>query len=164
MLRSSLRFALLLGLTGAAPAVSAQTTPPAAAQTAPASRPTRPGADQLPLTTYTYRSFVIYDISAGPKPVPAQGVGGTLTLHPDGSYEKHLQLRNNQGPMQFDQRGRFTLSGPDSIRFEYTNGQGQPKTDRGRYRLDAKKRTVELTIKGFPAGNRGVYQLALPPR
>ncbi|KAA9339304.1 hypothetical protein F0P96_01370 [Hymenobacter busanensis] len=146
-------------LTAAVPALG-QTKP--APKTRVAERAAAPAAVATPsfYATYRYRSYTIH--SAGQEPVAATGVGGTLTLLPSGVYEKHLQLTGANGPMSFDQRGRFTLSG-DNISFLYLSSQGDPKADNGTFRFDPKKQTLDITIEGFPAGSKGVYSLSAQP-
>ncbi|GAA4380555.1 hypothetical protein [Hymenobacter koreensis] len=139
---------------------------PAVAQSKPASKPKVVERAAVPATanpasfytTYQYRSYTIY--SAGQEPVTAGGVGGTLTLLPSGMYEKHMQLTGPNGPVTFDQRGRFTVSG-DKISFLYLSSQGDPKADNGTFRFDPKKQVLDMTINGFPAGSKGVYQLSV---
>ncbi|WP_400191474.1 hypothetical protein [Hymenobacter sp. B81] len=131
------------------------------------SRPDQFAAQQAPaasfFTTYTYTSYAIFDQGSGQEPLYASGVGGTLTLRPDGSYAKRLQLTNGGGPVSFAQDGRFSFRG-DQISFSYTDGKGQPRTDQGTFRLDPKKGLLVLTIQGFPAGNKGVYTLTAAGR
>ncbi|OON65645.1 hypothetical protein [Hymenobacter sp. CRA2] len=154
--------ALLLGLTP--PAAYAQTQPTTKAArpvTKPARKPAAKSAASAAspasfYTTYAYRSYSIYSPDEA-EPTPANGVGGTLTLNADGSYQKRLRLAGPSGPMSFNQDGQFTLSG-DQISFTYPGPNGQPKTDQGSFRLDPKQQLV-LTIEGFPAGSRGVYTL-----
>ncbi|WP_375436476.1 hypothetical protein [uncultured Hymenobacter sp.] len=107
-------------------------------------------------TTYTYLTYAILDKASGPTPMAAKGVGGTLTLGPDGTYQKHLQLANAGTVMSFDQTGRFTFSG-DQISFSYTDKKGQSRTDQGSFRL--RNNLLTLTIQGFPAGNYSTYTL-----
>ena len=108
--------------------------------------------------SYTYLSYAIVDRETSAKPMAARGVGGTLTLHPDGTYQKRLQLSGNGGVMNFSQDGRFTFSG-DQITFSYTDGKGQARTDQGKFLFQPKARTLTLTLTGYPAGNQGIYTL-----
>lgn len=123
-----------------------------------AQRATSPAPTLKPsfFTTYTYLTYDILDKSSGPTPIAAKGVGGTLTLNPNGTYQKHLQLANAGSTMSFDQTGRFTFSG-DQISFSYTDKKGQPRTDQGAFRL--RNNLLTLTIQGFPAGNSSTYTL-----
>jgi hypothetical protein len=107
-------------------------------------------------TTYTYLTYSIVDNSSGAIPIAARGVGGTLTLSPDGTYQKHLTLTANGSTMPFDQTGRFTFSG-DHINFSYTDKKGEPRTDQGSFLL--RNTILTLTIQGFPAGNYSTYTL-----
>jgi hypothetical protein len=107
-------------------------------------------------TTYTYLSYSILDKGTSPEPMAAEGVGGTLTLRPDGTYQKRLTLSANGRVMPFDQDGRFTFSG-DQITFSYTDRKGQPRTDQGRFLL--RNGLLTLTILGYPTGNKSVYTL-----
>ncbi|TGE29246.1 copper resistance protein NlpE N-terminal domain-containing protein [Hymenobacter metallicola] len=109
-------------------------------------------------TSYTYLSYSIVDQGTSARPMEAKGVGGTLTLHPDGTYQKRLQLSGNGGTMNFSQDGRFTFSG-DQIIFRYTDSKGQARTDQGSFRFQPKARTLTLTLVGYPAGNKGIYTL-----
>ncbi|UOQ70085.1 copper resistance protein NlpE [Hymenobacter cellulosilyticus] len=109
-------------------------------------------------TSYTYLSYSIVDTETSAKPMEAKGVGGTLTLHPDGTYQKRLQLSGNGGVMNFSQDGRFTFSG-DQITFSYTDSKGQARVDQGAFRYQPKARTLTLTLIGYPAGNKGIYTL-----
>ncbi|GAB3237499.1 hypothetical protein GCM10027346_29130 [Hymenobacter seoulensis] len=107
-------------------------------------------------TTYTYLTYAILDKGTSPTPMPAKGVGGTLTLRPDGTYQKRLTLAVNGGTMPFDQDGRFTFSG-NRISFTYTDKKGQPRTDEGTFQL--RNGLLSLTILGYPAGNQSLYTL-----
>ncbi|KUG07226.1 hypothetical protein ASU33_12695 [Solirubrum puertoriconensis] len=125
----------------------------------PAPPPTSVGMSQLPKSffgTYTYRSYTVH--SSGEEPVQANGVGGTLKLLPTGLFEKSMQLTGPNGQVTFSQRGRFTVNG-ENISFAYLDSQQTPKADNGTFRYDAKKQTLELTIKGFPEGSKAVYVL-----
>ena len=132
-------------LTGAVPAAQAQRT----------TKPV-PNLATSFLTTYTSLSYSILDKGTSPEPMAAQGVGGTLTLRPDGMYQKRLTLSANGGAMSFDQDGRFTFTG-DRITFTYTDKKGQPRTDQGRFQL--RNSLLTLTIEGYPAGNKSIYTL-----
>ncbi|GAB2955806.1 hypothetical protein GCM10027048_22260 [Hymenobacter coalescens] len=153
LLLSGLLLALcLLGPVAVAQQRSAaRATAPRAAKPAPARASTASF-----FATYTYTSFTIFDQSNGPEPIAAEGVGGTLTLRPDGTYEQHLRL-GGATPTSFDRSGQFTFQG-DQISFRYVR-QGQERTDNGTFRFDPKKGTLLITIIGFPAGNRSVYTL-----
>ncbi|MBO0356359.1 lipocalin family protein [Hymenobacter sp. BT186] len=142
----NLRYLLLcIGLGLSAPAVLAQ-------------RKAAPVAALKPsfFTTYTYLTYSILDKESGPAPVAASGVGGTLTLRPDGTYQKHLTLTVNQNPMPFDQTGRFTFTG-NKITFTYTDKKGQSRTDQGTFSL--RNNLLTLVIEGYPAGNSSTYTL-----
>lgn len=136
---------LLISLLLSAPAVLAQRKPAPAATLKPSF-----------FTTYTYLTYSILDKESGPTPVAASGVGGTLTLSPDGTYQKHLTLTVNQNPMPFDQTGRFTFAG-NNITFTYTDKKGQPRTDQGTFSL--RNNLLTLVIEGYPAGNSSTYTL-----
>ncbi|WP_022823361.1 copper resistance protein NlpE N-terminal domain-containing protein [Hymenobacter norwichensis] len=138
-------FVFIIGLLLSAPAVLAQ-------------RKATPAATLKPsfFTTYTYLSYSILDQESGPTPVAASGVGGTLTLRPDGTYQKHLTLTVNQNPMPFDQTGRFTFAG-NHITFTYSDKKGQPRTDQGTFSL--RNNLLTLVIEGYPAGNSSTYTL-----
>ncbi|UOG76523.1 copper resistance protein NlpE [Hymenobacter tibetensis] len=106
--------------------------------------------------TYTYLTYAILDKGSGPTPIAARGVGGTLTLNPNGTYQKHLILTANGSTIPFDQTGRFTFSG-NKISFFYTDKKGESRTDQGSFLL--RNRLLTLTIQGFPAGNYSTYTL-----
>jgi hypothetical protein len=152
------RFSLLLALAG----LLLNLTSPAQAQKRAGKAPARPPKTVVaePLSfynTYAYRSYTIFS-SEEPEPIVSDGVGGTLTLQPQGSYQKRLRLAGPEGPMEFRQDGQFTLSG-DQISFSYTDSQGKPKTDRGAFRFDPQTGALTVTIEAYPAGSRGVYTL-----
>ncbi|SNR34523.1 MULTISPECIES: hypothetical protein [Hymenobacter] len=107
-------------------------------------------------TTYSYLSYTILDKGTSPTPMPARGVGGTLALRPDGSYQKRLTLAGNGTTLRFDQDGRYTFAG-DKISFSYADKNGQPRTDQGTFRLRNGVLTIE--IQGYPAGNQSTYTL-----
>lgn len=160
-----LRFFIILGLTvgglsGAAPA-GAQGRPadtprplPAPAASAPAALP----VDSSLFATYTYQSYLIYDQESGPEAIVAEGVGGTLTLRPDGRFEQRLRLGLPPQTAVFERSGEYRLAG-EQISFSYLTRQGQPRTDTGRFRYDARQRALVITLDGYPAGNRSVYTL-----
>ncbi|WP_139255034.1 hypothetical protein [Hymenobacter psychrophilus] len=106
--------------------------------------------------TYAYLAYSILDQGTSPEPLPAQGVGGTLLLRPDGTYQKRLTLTANGGPMRFDQDGRFTFT-PGRISFTYPDKSGRPRTDEGTFQLS--KGRLTITLAGFPAGNQSTYTL-----
>ena len=107
-------------------------------------------------STYTYLTYSILDKATSPAPIAAKGVGGTLTLRPDGTFQKALTLAGNGGTMRFDQSGRFAFTA-DRITFSYTDKKGQPRTDEGTFRLA--KGLLTLTMQGYPAGNQSIYTL-----
>lgn len=107
-------------------------------------------------TTYDYLTYAIKDLSNGSEPMLAKGVGGTLTLRPDGTYQKRLTLAANGTQMRFDQDGRFVFAA-DRITFTYTDSKGQPRTDQGTFVL--RNGLLTLTLQGYPAGNQGIYTL-----
>ena len=123
-----------------APAARAQTVPP----------PTF-------FTTYTYTAYTVFDTTSPDEPTQVSGVGGTLTLRPDGTYEKHLSIVAPSKPYYFDQQGTYATAG-DSIRFSFFDQKG-PETLRGTFQLDSISRHLTITILGYPAGNQGVYEL-----
>lgn len=107
--------------------------------------------------TYHYTAYTVYDTTSNDPPTAVNGVGGSLTLHPDGRYEKRMSIVLPNGPHYFNQTGRFVLTG-DSIRFAFTDLKG-PDVQRGTFRFNPADRKLTLTILGYPAGNRGVYEL-----
>ncbi|QNH61062.1 hypothetical protein [Hymenobacter sediminicola] len=141
------RFLLLLlaGLLCSTPAALAQ-------------RKTAPVPKLAPsfFSTYTYLTYSILDKATSPTPMAAKGVGGTLTLRPDGTFQKALTLAGNGGTMHFDQSGRFAFTA-DRITLSYTDKKGQPRTDEGTFRLA--NGLLTLTMQGFPAGNLSIYTL-----
>ncbi len=108
-------------------------------------------------STYHYTAYTVYDTTSTDPPTEVRGVGGSLTLRPDGRYEKHMSIVLPSGPHYFNQTGRFVLAG-DSIRFAYTDLKGSD-VQRGTFRFAPATRRLTLTILGYPAGNRGVYEL-----
>ena len=116
-------------------------------------------------TTYTYTAYTVYDHTTGEPPTQVPGVGGTLALRADGSYDKRLSLlMGTSGPRFFSQHGKFTTKG-DSIYFKFTDLKG-PDVQRGTFRYVPATRRLTITIAGYPAGNQGVYELvaaAAPP-
>lgn len=141
------RVLLLALLLGSAPAAWAQRNAAPIPKVAPSF-----------FSTYTYLSYTIQDKGTSAEPMAARGVGGTLTLRPDGTYQKRLTLAGNGTTMAFDQDGRFTFAG-DQITFTYTDKKGQPRTDQGTFRLQPAARLLTLTLIAYPAGNKGVYTL-----
>ena len=142
-------FSLVLVLPAAVPLLAqsrAQVRPQVAAQAAPVSF----------FGTYAYQSYTILNRETSPEPLPAQGVGGALTLRPDGSYQKRLTLTVNGGPMRFDQDGRYTFT-PGRISFTHTDKNGRTRTDEGTFRLE--KGLLTIVVAGFPAGNQSTYTL-----
>ncbi len=110
-------------------------------------------------TTYSYVAYTVVDRTTGEPPTQVPGVGGTLALRADGTYDKRLSLLlGDSGPRLFAQHGRFTTTG-DSITFRFTDLKG-PDVQRGTYRYEPRTRRLTITILGYPAGNQGVYKLA----
>ena len=115
--------------------------------------------------TYNYLAYTVYDNSSTEPPTEVHGVGGSLTLHPAGTYEKRLSIVGPNGPMYFKQNGTFVLTG-DSIRFAFTDLKGAD-VQRGTFRFVPATQHLTLTIFGYPAGNQGVYELVMaenPPQ
>ncbi len=109
-------------------------------------------------TTYSYTGYTVVDLTTGEPPTQVPGVGGTLALRADGTYDKRLSLlMGDSGPRMFAQHGRFTTKG-DSIVFRFTDLKG-PDAQRGTYRYAAKTRRLTITLDGYPTGNKGVYEL-----
>ena len=114
-------------------------------------------------TTYTYTAYTVYDLTTGEPPTKVPGVGGTLTLRADGTYEKRLSLLlGDSGPRLFAQQGTFATVG-DSIIFRFTDAKGSD-VQRGTFRYAPKTRRLVLTIDGYPPGNKGVYELVAAGR
>ncbi|MCC2545416.1 hypothetical protein LJY25_03085 [Hymenobacter sp. BT175] len=141
---------------------------PAQAQVKPApKKPVRAAAAKTPAkpkaaaasfyTTYRYQTYTVFESSG--EATQVEGVGGTLTLQPGGTYQKRLQLGSLNGPMRFDQDGRYRISG-DSIRFDYTDRQGVAKRYGGTFQVAPNTRQLTITINETGAGNKGVYTLA----
>ena len=109
-------------------------------------------------TTYTYTAYTVHDLTTDEPPTQVQGVGGTLALRADGTYDKRLSiLLGDTGPRYFTQHGRFTTKG-DSVFFDFTDLKGHD-VQRGTFRYAPKTRQLTLTIAGYPTGNKGVYEL-----
>ena len=107
-------------------------------------------------TRYNYTAYTVFDTTS-PDSTVVGGVGGSLLLRPDGTYEKHLRIVAPSGPYYFHQAGTFTLTG-DSIRFAFTDLKGAD-VQRGTFRFEPTSRHLTLTILGYPTGNKGVYEL-----
>lgn len=147
--------ALLLGLLPLA-------LHPAAAQVpAPVAVPTPAPAPLRPAGTYRYTAYTVFDADSPDEPTAVQGVGGTLLLRPDGTYAKRLTITLGTRTVPFSQDGTYSLAG-DSIRFAFRDQKG-PDVQRGTARLDSTGRRLTLTILGYPAGNKGVYELEAAP-
>jgi hypothetical protein len=113
-------------------------------------------------TTYAYTAYTVYDTTNPDEPTQVSGVGGTLALRSDGSYEKHMSIVAPSGPYYFNQKGTFVLTG-DSIRFAFTDLKGHDE-QRGTFQFDPTTQRLTITILGYPAGNKGIYELMpLPP-
>jgi hypothetical protein len=109
-------------------------------------------------TTYTYTAYTVYDFTTSEMPTQVEGVGGTLALRADGTYDKRLSiLLGANGPRYFTQHGRFTTKG-DSIFFDFTDLKGHD-VQRGTFRYALETRQLSITIAGYPTGNKGVYEL-----
>ncbi|WP_035568118.1 hypothetical protein [Hymenobacter sp. IS2118] len=107
--------------------------------------------------TYHYTAYTVFDNTSSAAPTEVRGVGGSLTLRPDGTYEKHFSIVASSGPHYFNQSGRFILAG-DSIRFAFTDLKGAD-VQRGTFRFVPATKRLTLTIIGYPTGNQGVYEL-----
>ena len=139
---------------------------PTAPQTRPATVAAKPEyfeANQLKAfyNTYRYTAYTVYDLTTDEPPTQVQGVGGTLTFRPDGSYEKRLTISRTSNSMSFNQDGKFTIKG-DSIRFAFTDKKGAD-VQRGTFKFDPQRQALTITISGYPAGNKGVYELMTQP-
>lgn len=125
---------------------------------------TQPGEPPVAFyTTYGYTGYTVYDFTEGQPPTRVAGVGGTLTLRADGSYDKRLSLLlGDSGPRFFSQHGRFRTQG-DSIFFSFEDRTG-PDVQRGTFRYEPAGQKLRISLAGYPAGNHGDYELqALPP-
>jgi len=121
-----------------------------------------PAAAPPPLAgTYRYTAYTVFDAESSNEPTAVRGVGGTLTLRPDGTYAKRLSLALGSRTIPFTQDGTYTMAG-DSIRFAFRDQKG-PDVQRGTARLDSVNRHLTLTILGYPTGNQGVYELEVAP-
>ena len=127
-----------------------------------AALPLLPPQPELPVAfyrTYSYVAYTVYAPSENEPPSPAEGVGGTLTLRADGSYAKLLSLNvGDNGPRYFSQQGRFTTKG-DSIFFNFIDKYGAD-VQRGSFRYTPQTNHLTIELAGYPAGNKGVYELA----
>jgi hypothetical protein len=125
-----------------------------------------PPGPKLPVafyTTYSYTAYTVYDHTTGDPPTEVQGVGGTLALRADGTYDKRLSLLlGTSGPRYFTQHGRFSTKG-DSIYFKFTDLKG-PDVQRGTFRYEPGTRRLTISIAGYPVGNKGVYELVAAPK
>ena len=118
----------------------------------------RPGPPPGFYTTYRYTAYTVYDHTTGDPPTRVAGIGGTLTLFPTGAYNKRLRITGPNGPLDFVQHGRCTVSG-DSIRFAFADAKGYD-VQRGTFRYDARTRHLIVAIAGYPPGSQGVYELS----
>jgi len=150
-------FSLHACVTASAPATAPKAPAPVAA------KPEYFEANQLKAfyNTYRYTAYTVYDLTTDEPPTQVQGVGGSLTFHPDGSYEKRLTISRTSGAMSFNQDGKFTIKG-DSIRFAFTDKKGAD-VQRGTFQFDPQRQALTITISGYPAGNKGVYELTTQP-
>ena len=131
---------------------------PAAAQ-APVPQQVPP---QVPIAgNYRYTAYTVFDAESSNEPTAVRGVGGTLTLRPDGTYAKRLSLALGPRTVPFAQDGTYALAG-DSIRFAFRDRKGAD-VQRGTARLDSTGRHLTITILGYPTGNQGVYELEAAP-
>lgn len=109
-------------------------------------------------TTYGYVGYTVYDFTEGQPPTVVPGVGGTLTLRADGSYDKRLSLLlGDSGPRYFSQHGRFRTQG-DSIFFSFEDRAG-PDVQRGTFRYEPASKKLRISLAGYPTGNHGDYEL-----
>lgn len=121
-----------------------------------------PGPPAAFYTTYSYTAYTVVDLTTGEPPTQVPGVGGTLALRADGTYDKRLSLlMGDSGPRFFTQHGKFTTKG-DSIVFRFTDLKGAD-VQRGTYRYAPKTRKLTITIAGYPTGNKGIYELVAAP-
>jgi hypothetical protein len=121
-----------------------------------------PGPPAAFYTTYTYTAYIVHDLTTGEPPTQVAGVGGTLALRADGTYDKRLSLLlGDSGPRFFTQHGRFVVKG-DSITFRFTDLKGSD-VQRGTYRYVPGTRRLTITLAGYPPGNKGVYELVAAP-
>ncbi|GAB3659474.1 hypothetical protein GCM10027594_30350 [Hymenobacter agri] len=111
--------------------------------------------------TYRYTGYTVFDAESPNEPTAVQGVGGTLLLRPDGTYAKRLTITLGTRTVPFNQDGTYRQAG-DSIRFAFHDQKGAD-VQRGTARLDSAGRGLTLTILGYPAGNKGVYELEAAP-
>ena len=139
---------LLLGLLAGATQLAAAQAPVAA-------------PPLLLIGNYRYTGYTVFEAESPNEPTVVRGVGGTLTLRPDGTYAKRLTLALGTRTVPFSQEGAFTLSG-DSIRFAFRDQKGAD-LQRGTARLDSTGRHLTLTILGYPPGSQGVYELEAAP-
>ena len=124
--------------------------------------PPAPGPPAAFYTTYSYTAYTVHDHTTGEPPTQVPGVGGTLALRADGTYDKRLSLlMGDSGPRFFTQHGRFTVQG-DSIYFRFTDLKG-PDVQRGTFRYLPKTRQLTISLAGYPPGNKGVYELVAAP-
>ena len=103
-------------------------------------------------TTYLYTAYTVYDTTNPDEPTQVNGVGGTLALRADGTYEKHLSIVAPSGPYYFNQKGKFTLTG-DSIRFAFTDLKGADE-QRGTFQFDPATQHLTLTFWATPWATR----------
>ncbi|MGI4734771.1 MAG: hypothetical protein ACRYG7_06275 [Janthinobacterium lividum] len=113
-------------------------------------------------TTYTYVAYTVYDHTTDDPPTQVRGVGGTLALRANGTYDKRLTiLVGNSGPRYFTQHGRFSTK-DDSIFFKFSDLKG-PDVQRGTFRYVPGSKKLIIRIVGYPPGNYGDYELVALP-
>lgn len=113
-------------------------------------------------TTYTYVAYTVYDHTTDDPPTQVRGVGGTLALRADGTYDKRLTIvMGSSGPRYFTQHGRFSTRG-DSIFFKFSDLKG-PDVQRGTFRYVPSSNQLIISIAGYPPGNHGDYELVALP-
>lgn len=130
-----------------------------------AARPVKPtanktlfGASGLPLqfySTWTYRSYLIFDkrFDNG-APTVTRGVGGTITLGPNGTYEKELTFPGPYGINRFAQRGHYQLTDIKSqgrlkvgkITFNYLDSGGKGQSYGGDFNFDLQGLSLVMTL------------------
>jgi hypothetical protein len=121
------------------------------------------GRSGLPLTfyqTWNYGPYIIYMTKYnGGKPTVTNS-GGTLSLGPNGTYEKKFSIPGPYGPSYFNETGKFQLrdirkSGEaqsGKITFIYTGSDGKPISYGGTFSFGAKSLSLALTLNESAEG------------
>ncbi len=122
------------------------------------SKPQLPPAAKMPVQFFSTYAYSVYVIVYKGEVTNTRGVGGTLSLGPDGSYQKRLEIAGPYGNYHFDETGHYRLDGK-KITFEYTNSKGEKASYNGTYNFNLKALSLTLILNQEPTGDREVFGL-----